>query len=73
MKCEIDNKLNDSDVKNVKIKLLKNLELRQRPARSVNQQLQDETYSESEVILKEKSGIVKKSESQLKHIVIPIV
>jgi hypothetical protein len=72
MKCEIDNKLNDSDVKNVKIKLLKYLELRQRPARSVNQQLQDETYSESEVILKEKSGIVKKSESQLKHIVIPI-
>ncbi len=36
IRCEIDNKMNESDVKDVKIKLVKMLELRDRPVRNLN-------------------------------------
>ena len=36
VRIEIDNKMNESDVKDVKIKLVKMLELRERPVRSLN-------------------------------------
>jgi hypothetical protein len=36
MRCEIDNRMNESDVKDVKIRLVKNLKLRERPVRALN-------------------------------------
>jgi hypothetical protein len=70
--CEIDNKMNDSDVKDVKLKLIKMLELRERPVRTLNQHSSDETYTENEVIIKVNSEIVKSGETSVRQVVVPV-
>jgi len=72
MRCEIDNKMNESDVKDVKIKLVKMLELRERPVRSLNQHTDDEKFSEVEILLKVNSGIVKSGSSEVRQFAVPV-
>ncbi len=64
--------MNDSDVKDVKLKLIKMLELRERPVRTLNQHSSDENYTENEVIIKVNSGIVKSGETSVRQVVVPV-
>lgn len=49
----------------MKLVLLKEIELRERPARKITQQIEDQTYKETEVVIKMRSGAVKQGEMEL--------
>ena len=70
--CEVDNKLCEQDIKKVKFKLIKHIELRERPPRSINQQIEEPVYTQREVIAKVMSPLVKSGTTDARQFSIPM-
>jgi hypothetical protein len=59
IQSQIDNTQSECDIKKLKFKLLNHVTLREKPARTVNQHVQDQQFTSTELMLKVKTGIVK--------------